>query len=138
MTPTIKRLEQLEGPDREVDAEIWAELYDHDVRREGDRLLAKSRKRPHAECVVGTFSPKVGFCAEGSMRPPIPYFTGSIDAALTLMPATLKNTILLQTSSPAKAGFGRDGKKFTYFEGATAPIALCIAALKAREVEDAD
>lgn len=133
MISLIKRLEALTGPSREVDAEIWAELHESDLRRDGDKLLARNQKPPHNEYRLGTFSPKVGFYVEPNMRPPIPHFTGSIDAALTLMPATLKNTVLLQTSSPAKAGFGRDGKKFTYFEGVTAPIALCIAALKARE-----
>lgn len=117
----ITRLEELAGPDREVDAEIanatsWTAVP---WEFEGARGVAWYASGPEAykEC---------------------PHFTGSIDAALTLMPATLKNTVLLQTSSPAKAGFGRDGKKFTYFEGVTAPIALCIAALKAREVDDAD
>ena len=121
MTSLIKRLEALTGPSREVDAEIakatgWTAVP---WEFEGARGVAWYASGPEAykEC---------------------PHFTGSIDAALTLMPATLKNTILLQTSSPAKAGFGRDGKKFTYLEGATAPIALCIAALKAREADNAD
>ena len=117
----ITRLEALTGPSREVDEEIakttgWTAVP---WEFEGARGVAWYASGPEAykEC---------------------PHFTGSIDAAMTLMPASLKNTILLQTSSPAKAGFGRDGKKFTYFEGVTAPIALCIAALKAREADNAD
>jgi len=121
MTSLIKRLEALTGPSREVDAEIAKATGWESVPWEfaGTRGVTWYASGPEAykEC---------------------PHFTGSIDAALTLMPATLKNTVLLQTSSPAKAGFGRDGKKFTYFEGVTAPIALCIAALKAREVINED
>lgn len=109
MINLIKRLKTLTGPDREVDAEI-----------------AKA---------IGWVKYITWTSPNGRIYTDCPNFTNSIDAALTLMPATLKNTVLLQTSSPAKAGFGRDGKKFTYFEGVTAPIALCIAALKAREVD---
>ena len=113
MTSLITRLEALTGPSREVDAEIAkAAGWSFDTE-----FLTLKWTSPNGE--ISRAAP--------------PQFTGSIDAALTLMPATLKNTVLLQTSSPAKAGFGRDGKKFTYLEGATAPIALCIAALKARE-----
>ena len=108
MTHLINRLEALTGPSREVDAEI-------------------SKATGWVKYITWT-SPN------GRIYADCPNFTNSLDAAMTLMPATLKNTVLLQTSSPAKAGFGRDGKKFTYLEGATAPIALCIAALKAREV----
>lgn len=118
MISLIKRLEALTGPSREVDAEIATAIGWKSVPWEFSGKRGLTWYAPdlevHYEC---------------------PHFTGSIDAALTLMPATLKNTVLLQTSSPAKAGFGRDGKKFTYFEGVTAPIALCIAALKAREVD---
>lgn len=112
MTDLSRRLEMLTGPDHKVDEEI-----------------AKA---------IGWVKYITWTSPNGRIYADCPNFTNSLDAAMTLMPAALKNTILLQTSSPAKAGFGRDGKKFTYFEGATAPIALCIAALKAREVEDAD
>lgn len=115
MTPLIKRLEALTGPSREVDAEIakvtgWTSVPWEFAGTRGVTWYA-SGPEAYKEC---------------------PHFTGSLDAALTLVPETLKNTVLIQMSLPAKAGFARD-EKFTYLEGATAPIALCIAALKARE-----
>lgn len=117
MISLIKRLEALTGPSREVDAEI-----------------ANATGWESGPWEIAGMRGVTWYASGPEVYKECPHFTGSIDAALTLMPATLKNTILLQTSSPAKAGFGRDGKKFTYLEGATAPIALCIAALKAREV----
>lgn len=59
-----------------------------------------------------------------------PAYTGSIDAALTLVPDKLRKFMFLQTSEPAKAGFEHDGH-FVYFEAATAALALCAAALRA-------
>lgn len=67
MTPTIKRLENLKDPDREVDAEIAKAIGWRDFI--SDKVPAyywiDEENRPRLE---------------------VPYFTGSLDAAMTLAP----------------------------------------------------
>ena len=63
-----------------------------------------------------------------------PHYTGSIDVALTLpVPEELSDKMTVELCIPAKAGFRKDPSTVLYFEGATPPLAVCIARLNARE-----
>lgn len=136
MEDLIAMLEKATAPDRELDCLIYAEIDNRDVRWDGHKLLARSRVLPHDTCWLGTIDPgrvQRNFTAMGGFEPPIPYFTKSLDAAMTLVPDGWSRSV------------GRDesGKHFAYawkgtdlwsgHEGApNDAIALCIAALKAR------
>jgi len=119
----IARLEAATGPDRELDARIQCSLDGHkfiECEEFGTTLSVRSE----------------GPDVLGSVR----YYTASIDAALTLVPE------LSEKTRPLKLVFGvsESGKRFGCFidnwawgrigvnECPNWPIALCIAALKAR------
>ena len=129
----IHRLERATGPDRELDAEI-AVAIKHDL------------PAPMGECQATLrFPHKSDDCAEGtywlvqlsgkSLRT-APHYTASLDAALTLVPEGCQWTIEADTAwlrwpegdkiREAQGAFNRSGGKKT-------ALALCIAALKARE-----
>lgn len=83
-----KRLQEATGPDRELDALIWAELDGRDVRYEDGAVIARSRVPPHNECLLGLVdhpgrSSRNFFEADG-WKPPIPHVTASLDAAIAL------------------------------------------------------
>lgn len=130
----IKRLEALTGPSREVDAEIAEAIGWKSVPWEfsGKRGVTWYASGPEAykEC---------------------PHFTGSIDAALTLVPEGCVWALnFASMATIVKVGT----KKFDIIDGVivgqwpenqregelpvSVAIALCIAALKAREVINAD
>lgn len=84
----IEQLESAEGPSRELDAYIWAELDSWDIRvNENNQVLAKSRVGPiHDECLVGWIDPgkqQRNFTIHPSSSV-IAYFTSSIDDALSI------------------------------------------------------
>ena len=106
----IARLEAATGPDRELDAEIVAYLCE----RDRDAIIPKG-------CRIGYSD----FVAAGAF----PYYTESIDAALTLV-----GDMLWMVNSDRIAWIiGEDGKTRGYGAGANPAIALCVAALRARE-----
>jgi hypothetical protein len=83
-----ERCEKAAGPDRELDVLIKSEIDGYNVRWDGNLLLAKSRRPPHDEYRLGSIDPGVkarNFRVAWSM-PDFPRYTGSLDAALTLVP----------------------------------------------------
>lgn len=88
-----QRCKSATGPDREIDGRIWAELDGRDVREGtscfGERsVLAKSRRAPHDECVVGVIDRWGVFFTVGQSPEP-PRVTGSIDAAMAMVERVL-------------------------------------------------
>lgn len=123
----LEHLEQAEGPSRELDARIWAEIDDRDVRvDEQGRMLGRSRTPPHDECVL--LDKRFGG----------PRYTESIDAALTLVPEGKWWVLNSGVSTPHKLSraFVGLGEHQTDGLGRKPAIALCIAALKARGQAD--
>lgn len=136
----IERLEKAAAPDRELDGRIWAEVDGRDVRRLENieywglpGLVARNRNAPHDECVVGCFEAEK-FLTVGQ-RPPIAPYTASLDAALTLVPdgwAATVNTFCWVELNRTKVS-AADGEGVHVRHAQKPAIALCIAALKARE-----
>lgn len=135
MTSLIKRLESLTSPDREVDAEIAKAIGWESVPWEFA-----------GRCGLTWYAPlnSVG-------RPQPQNYTGSIDAALTLVPEGCVWALnFASMATIMKVGT----KKFDIIDGVivgqwpenqregelpvSVAIALCIAALKAREADNAD
>lgn len=119
MNELIERLEQATGPDRELDVEIVFALYPD----------------------IGAYQPHCRgeepiFWNEPYRKQPCPEFTKSIDAALTLVPEEHAASVEWSPRYPGCAWiYPPDNVDEISFEGeASNPaIALCIAALKARE-----
>ncbi len=126
MTTLITQLENLKGPSREVDAEI------------AKAMGWKSFTWEFAgRCGLTWYAPlnSVG-------RPQPPNYTGSIDAALTLMPKINRPNfpwLAIKSNNPnnpigCRCELWLDNVKNYNGRGETLAIAICIAALKAREV----
>ena len=125
MISLITRLEALTGPSREVDAEIAKATGWTAVPWEfaGTRGVTWYTSGPEAykEC---------------------PQFTGSIDAAMTLMPKIDRPNfpwLAMKSNNPnnpigCRCELWIDNVKNYNGRGKTLAIAICIAALKAREV----
>lgn len=121
----IARLEKLPGPDRELDADIFRAL--------GWRSFG------------GIFNQQWWEGPSGERCKAVPFFTASIDAALTLVPEGYCWLSRSHDGSKNLAGNGsgaggfanvhanRDDAIFFTAFAATPAIALCIAALKARQ-----
>lgn len=135
----IAKLEQCEGPDRHLDSLIWAEVDDRDVITHTDgRLMARSRRPPHDTCLL---HPEMH-------KPPLPKFTESLDAALTLVPEGWAFHRLHQYFNNRNPAWGYGGELRCFAqpdiglavgESRNSPaLALCIAALKARTVEESN
>ena len=122
----ITRLEALTGPSREVDAEIAKAVGWTTFMFGGAGLCWKD--------------------PAGRVHAVPPHFTGSIDAALTLMPKINRPNLpwlAIKSNNPnnpigCRCELWLDNVKNYNGRGKTLAIALCIAALKAREVDDAD
>lgn len=124
MISLIKRLEALTGPSREVDAEIATAIGWKSVPWEFSGKRGLTWYAPdlevHYEC---------------------PHFTGSIDAALTLMPKINRPNfpwLAIKSNNPnnpigCRCELWLDNVKNYNGRGKTLAIAICIAALKARE-----
>ncbi len=119
MDDLIARLEKATKPDRQSDYEL-ALLFIPKARRRDDPpwLFVPSEMERDQEQVVLA-----------------PYYTASIDAALSLLPDTGENEVKLQirpdhtnaawlSDTFAEVGFAVPHK--------TAPLAICVVALKAR------
>ena len=113
----IRRLQKAEGPDRTLDADIfqllggkrWDQAYNDAQMPSGC---------PHDKAVEGA-------------RWRAPYYTTSIDEALTLLPPWSWRIGNLP-SGRAFVDLGTQ-KSMQCIEGATPAIAICIAALRAKE-----
>lgn len=82
------RVAKLTGPDREVDCLVWAEMDGRDVRWDANMLLARSRRPPHDECMLGDIDPgrvARNFTVASGHRPSVPAYTSSVDAVLSLI-----------------------------------------------------
>jgi len=113
-----RRLDEATSGSRELDVLIWAEFDGRDVRVEKNTLIAKARRAPHDECVLGWIDPgKVArnFTVEFS-RPPFPHLTTSVDAALalaerlglsivTIMLQAMEGLVTPETERPSIAQF---------------------------------
>lgn len=91
LSALIERVESGVGSDRELDCLIWAALDGRTVRYHNNNLLARSKAAPHDECVLGWIDPgrvSRNF-SDAPKMPPVEPFTGSIDAALSLIEAKL-------------------------------------------------
>lgn len=131
MTATlISRLEEAKGPDRELDAEIALAVLSGEIEWRQAQYTGESypvRKYESRDHVLG-FG-----------RDPVESYTASVDAALTLVPSgwsvlfawngetSICNIHLKPLGNPS--GLWPDAGKST-----NPAIAICIAALKAREV----
>lgn len=139
------RLTGATGPDRELDALIWIEAQGWTSGWVDDRLIARDRTHPHEEYWVGVR--EGGYFLTAGQHPPIPRYTASLDAALTLLPegwqwqlsnrapqphrgrAYVNNGELQFTGGNMGRNPGYRGHEFTAH---TAPIAACLACLAAR------
>jgi hypothetical protein len=136
----IERLERASGPDREIDLTIHlAVCPDGDIaqlmqyRRGLDGKEGMAWDIYYNGCIVFEKYNDSGQCIyNGGV--PLPHYTDSIDAALTLVPAN-HDWSLHADNGEAIAGCmpsSEDGCDIADCPGATPAIALCIAALKAR------
>lgn len=126
----VKRLEMATGPIRELDTEIFRAIG----WEAKDVLEGASR----AEQLVGYLCRKPG----DKHWTPTPHVTRSLDAALKLVPEGLDYELLhLRTDGKERGEASVYLKKYmaaheeerTYGESSCDAIALCIAALKARQ-----
>lgn len=121
----IHRLESAQEGSRELDWEIWA--FDKDaVKRSDDEWLALCASRENS----------------------VPFFSTSIDSALTLLPAWMSFELTQSAADPKRTALKRcrlwdwrrgplmsDPNNEWKSEGrAPLPVHVCIAALKARGV----
>ena len=139
----IARLEALTGPDREVDALLWAHFDGRTVRELDGMLLARSSRRPNDECIIGFVDPGK-LSSNVTAREPIPNVTASLDAVIALVERELPGwriemrigewpphypggVVLWNNDTKAKTSvFGIAAK------GATPAIALMIALLRSK------
>ena len=134
MPTLIEKLEAAGEGSRELDTRIHALLEDRDLRQdEFGRLLGRSREAPHDECIMAypNFSPDTA----------IPCYTTSLDAALTLVPEGYRLELYQSANGEwwdadlSPLGYDVDHEDgWSNGDGKADPaLALCIAALKARE-----
>lgn len=120
-TELIARLEKATGPDRELDEAIVKALYPESIV---------------AIYCVGDEEPTV-FHAEPLVRNKreLPHFTSSLDAAMTLVPADCEweagSAKLIDAHWARLVSAAEEYKA----KSTTAPLALCIAALKAQKTQ---
>lgn len=108
LTRWIGRLEQLEGPDRDLDAHIHYEVHQ---------------------------GPPV-FDANCRVMDHVPAYTASIDAALLLVPNGLNYVLRsLQGNAEARVGGWKDEFRIKEGHHPLPAIALCLAALRARRTQ---
>ena len=110
-TNLIARLEATEGPSRELDCEIHEAL--------GHEVILGAGKHPMNRTGGGR----------------VPKYTASLDAAVSLVPEGWE-VVLEWYRSEGMARLSRNGLDADSLSaGKTPALALCIAALKAREAE---
>lgn len=129
----IERLEKATGPDRELDALIVAELHDATMRP----YPPSDDFGPHDKWQFWTHDGKHFLGSEAEF--PVPAYTSSVDAALTLVPDGLP--WMVRRSQPWDAAHpycaayvqtAEHDEHSSLTKATTAARALCIAALKAR------
>lgn len=134
MRDLIERLERATGPDRELDMRIWW-LLD---RKSAERTYWNAATgKPRA---LGDELPTSGLGVL-AMKERAPHYTASLDAALTLVPAGLDWFVKHYASAGGKFGAvvtspeiaARSWGDYSHDNSPTPALALCIAALRARE-----
>lgn len=148
-----ERCENEAAGSRELDVLIRAEIDNRDVIWNGNLMLGRHRNPPHDECRLGSIDPgklSRNFSIAWSV-PECPYYTTSLDAALTLVPeahvlVSLKNGDIdhkyydVREHTRASAMIARlgfvlrepsDALKIPTAKGSTFPLALSAAALRA-------
>lgn len=135
MKDLIERLEKATGPDRELDAQIM--VATNSIKRRAFYLWISTQPK-------GTNPSMIDYARCAASK-----YTASIDAALTLVPKGMElkmkyrsgyacanvgtyNQRLMQFAS---YGFSEEGG---HFRDPSPAIAICIAALKARQTESAE
>lgn len=139
MNLLIVKLEAATEGSRELDARLWAERDNRDVRRGDDgSLLARSKTEPHDECLI--------LYPNGRPDTTIPTYTTSLDAALTLVPENREYRICKHRGGERSTmpGIWYEAVTFDYEldlvtggkTRSTPALALCIAALKAEKAQN--
>lgn len=138
LTALIERVGKLTGPDREVDALLWA-FFDNRMVRDGEgfRVLARSNRPPHDECILFVRSPIHGIICDRYHKPPLPAYTRSLDDVVRLVKVRLPGAKIMVNNwpggnLPCAARVGRDSEDS---RGPTLAIALLSALLRALEQE---
>lgn len=132
-TDLIKRLEEATEGSRELDVWISFAIGDYVAHDQND-----IEKCAREWCELNEYDPGEGYgvpyvsCAADTVG--IPRYTTSLDAAMTLVPEGWWFLDLTQDDGGWQAGVIKPGYE-TGTDGpmATGPIALCIAALKAKD-----
>lgn len=131
-----ERCENEAAGSRELDVLIRAEIDNRDVIWNGNLMLGRHRNPPHDECRLGSIDPgklSRNFSIAWSV-PECPYYTTSLDAALTLVPKNCDWT--LEPDGAWVRWMGKDDvceaqSHFMQREGTCTALALCAAALRA-------
>lgn len=128
MTDLLSELQHATKGSRELDAKILAIKEDRELFYSGDDLMGKSRQAPHDACIL--YSPKRDYTY-------VPHYTTNLQDALGLVPEGCAYIIEFWPDTGASADVVRVGDKPSGSVYAKTPaLALCIAALKAREGND--
>lgn len=133
MDKLVERLEKAVGPDRELEVEIWLTVTDGSYRKKWSYThIATGRV-----CEMDETRDKFGHLIL------VPAYTDSIDAAMTLVPKgrAIRREYCPAGSWPHRVWIYRDdimpiddGSRRPVL-GKTEALALCIAALRAREIK---
>ena len=126
----VKRLRAAVGPDRDLDLMCWAVLQGHAFNLQTMTVPVKLCDGPIVNYRVGS-----GVISVAPATLSVPHYTSSIDAALTLFPEGW--IALTMTIRERQTATVTTGHPYEVVPGATAPLALCIAALLARGVSPA-
>ena len=129
MTLTEK-LEAATGPDRELDAHIWCHLHGKKYKGHWPAYNSDATQVEYTEPPKRTRLVTMGIAS----RPHAERFTGSIDAAMTLVEDDWEWKLDNDTSGEC-APFKFEMGLHIYGEAPTPALAICIAAIKAKGVE---
>jgi len=121
------RVEQAEGPSRELDAAVVAALNLRSFVRQDRHYISLAR----GEIWLSTW--RIGKACVDTFEGEVPAFTESIDAAAMLVPEGFAFGCGCGTEEPNVEGWGWCGPdEGPYAFAATPALALCCAALRAR------
>jgi hypothetical protein len=138
MTPTqslIAKMSDATEGSRELDAEIWLSVTPHEIRDYDGTTTLKNR---YVE-VAGEW-----FCWLDNLREKVPACTTSLDAAVSLIPEgwawdiTSSGDACLTLPGNGFLSDRGDAEKWGDGKTPTPTLAICIAALRAREVNTDD
>lgn len=130
----IKRLEKATGPDRSIDCLITAALFDPKIMTNpGNHKGEGVEHKPLSAVIAGGFPVSADLASIAGS----PTYTASIDAAMTLVPGESYWDLRKVSGAHDATIYPYDGvpAQATSFTDLPA-LALCIAALKARQAHD--